>query len=228
MLEYQENFIKVAIENDVLKFGSFKLKSGRISPFFLNAGNFNTGKALLNVGEFYSEAIVRSGLDFDVLFGPAYKGIPLAAAVSSTLSRVVPIELQKTKYNNAGFPFAFDRKEKKDHGEGGMIIGSSLQGKKVLIIDDVITAGTAIRNSVDLIQKNGGIVVGVIVAIDRQEIGADSDLSAVEEIKKEFGFNVYSIVQLDSVIEFLKTTESEHKQFLPQITDYRNKYGVKL
>ena len=213
MLEYQREFIKFLIDNKVLTFGSFKLKSGRQSPYFFNAGLINSGDTLSKLGSFYAEAIVNSNLDYNLLFGPAYKGIPLVCAASIALS------------NKTGdsCPFAFNRKEAKDHGEGGLIVGTPISGR-VYIIDDVITAGTAIRESVNLISAKGGIVSGVLVALDRQERGTGSE-SAVMQVSREFGISVTAIITLDDVIEYI-TQVGGFEEHLPVILEYRREFGI--
>ena len=188
---YQENFLNFAIEKEVLKFGSFTLKSGRVSPYFFNAGNFKTGYDLYRLGNTYAEAIVKSGIEFDVLFGPAYKGIPLAAATSVALYDKYQLEI----------PWCFDRKEEKDHGEGGQIVGAPLQGK-VLIIDDVITAGTAIRQAMDLIKNSGADPAGVVIALDRQERG-NGTRSAIQEVEQDFDVAVAAIIKLENIYQYL-------------------------
>ena len=182
MEQYQKDFVDFTLETGVLKFGEFTLKSGRVSPYFFNAGLFNTGSHLSELGKFYAQAIEASGLIFDVLFGPAYKGIPLAAAASIALNDSF----------NKNIPYSFNRKEVKDHGEGGSIVGHPLEGD-ILVIDDVITAGTAIREAQDIISSNGAITKGVIVALDRQEKG-NSELSAIQEVEQIFGVPVISII----------------------------------
>ena len=191
MEQYQKDFVDFTLETGVLKFGEFTLKSGRVSPYFFNAGLFNTGSHLSELGKFYAQAIEASGLMFDVLFGPAYKGIPLAAAASIALNDSF----------NKNIPYSFNRKEVKDHGEGGSIVGHPLEGD-ILVIDDVITAGTAIREAQDIISSNGAITKGVIVALDRQEKG-NSELSAIQEVEQIFGVSVISIINLSHIIEHL-------------------------
>ena len=200
------------LETGVLKFGEFTLKSGRVSPYFFNAGLFNTGSHLSELGKFYAQAIEASGLMFDVLFGPAYKGIPLAAAASIALNDSF----------NKNIPYSFNRKEVKDHGEGGSIVGHPLEGD-ILVIDDVITAGTAIREAQDIISSNGAITKGVIVALDRQEKG-NSELSAIQEVEQIFGVSVISIINLSHIIEHLKSVNNE--QILQKIESYRSQYGI--
>lgn len=201
----------------MLKFGSFTLKSGRISPYFFNAGLFSSGKALAQLGEFYADAvqdaITSKGVQFDVLFGPAYKGIPLASATAVALWTQHKVDV----------PYAFNRKEAKDHGEGGNIVGAALKGKRVLIVDDVITAGTAIRESIALIKAAGGEPVGVVIALDRQEKGT-GELSAVQEINKDYGLPVIYIVGLAEVIKHLEATAAP--ETVQAIKAYRDQYGV--
>lgn len=213
MRDYQREFIEFAIKHGVLRFGTFTLKSGRQSPYFFNAGLFNTGSMLAALGRFYAAAIKDSGIEYDVLFGPAYKGIPIAAATSVQLFE----EFQTDT------PWCFNRKEAKDHGEGGTIVGSPLAGR-VLIIDDVITAGTAIREVMTIIQGVRATPAGVLVALDRQEKGK-AELSAIQEVEKEFGIPVVSIVKLEQIIAYLEETglEPEH---LDAIRAYRAQYGV--
>ena len=212
MEQYQKDFVDFTLETGVLKFGEFTLKSGRVSPYFFNAGLFNTGSHLSELGKFYAQAIEASGLMFDVLFGPAYKGIPLAAAASIALNDSF----------NKNIPYSFNRKEVKDHGEGGSIVGHPLEGD-ILVIDDVITAGTAIREAQDIISSNGAITKGVIVALDRQEKG-NSELSAIQEVEQIFGVSVISIINLSHIIEHLKSINNE--QILQKIESYRSQYGI--
>ena len=211
MRDYQREFIGFALRHGVLRFGNFTLKSGRQSPYFFNAGLFNTGKMLSELGRFYAEAIRASGVEFDVLFGPAYKGIPLAAATAVQLSDEFEIDT----------PWCFNRKEAKDHGEGGTLVGSPLTGR-VLIIDDVITAGTAIREVMTIIEQARTKAAGVIVALDRQEKGK-GELSAIQEVERDFGIPVISIVKLEQIITYLEETGSEH---LDAIRTYRAQYGI--
>ena len=212
MEQYQKDFVDFTLETGVLKFGEFTLKSGRVSPYFFNVGLFNTGSHLSELGKFYAQAIEASGLMFDVLFGPAYKGIPLAAAASIALNDSF----------NKNIPYSFNRKEVKDHGEGGSIVGHPLEGD-ILVIDDVITAGTAIREAQDIISSNGAITKGVIVALDRQEKG-NSELSAIQEVEQIFGVSVISIINLSHIIEHLKSVNNE--QILQKIESYRSQYGI--
>lgn len=214
MKPYQQDFLSFALEQGVLRFGEYTLKSGRISPYFFNAGLFQTGSALSRLGQFYAQAIVESGLQFDMLFGPAYKGIPLAAAVSIAL------------YEKHGFdyPYAFNRKEAKDHGEGGTIVGAPLKGR-VLVIDDVMTAGTAIREAAAIVSGQGAQLAGVAISLDRQERG-QGQLSAVQEVKANFGVPVISIVGLGDVIQHVQDSVSD-ASLLAAIQSYREQYGVK-
>jgi orotate phosphoribosyltransferase len=214
MQDYQKAFIEFAIEQGVLKFGEFELKSGRISPYFFNAGLFNSGKAMATLAKSYAAAIVNSGVEMDVLFGPAYKGIPLAATTAMALS----------EWHDRETPYTFNRKEKKAHGEGGSLVGAPLEGN-VLIIDDVITAGTAIREVMALLEEQGGAKpAGVIVAMDRQEKGK-GELSAIQEVERDYGIPVISIVKLEQVMNYV-AQEAEFKQHLAAIEAYRKAYGV--
>lgn len=213
MHDYQTSFIQFALEKGVLKFGEFTLKSGRVSPYFFNSGLFNTGSSLANLGRYYAQAIVESGESFDLIFGPAYKGIPLAAAISIALA----------DHHDRDVPYAFNRKEAKDHGEGGVIVGSELKGK-ILIVDDVISAGTSVRESVDMIRANGAIPAGVMIALDRQEKGK-SDISAIQEIESNYSMPVNSIVKFEHLIKFIEDNQSL-SQYLPAVEGYRSKYGV--
>ena len=212
MEQYQKDFVDFTLETGALKFGEFTLKSGRISPYFFNAGLFNTGSHLSQLGKFYAQAIEASNLQFDVLFGPAYKGIPLATATAIALNDNF----------NRNVPYSFNRKEVKDHGEGGSIVGHPLEGD-ILIIDDVITAGTAIREAQDIINANGANTNGVIVALDRQEKG-NGDLSAIQEVEKIFGIRVQSIINLSHIIDYLKVSKNE--DVVSRIESYRSQYGI--
>lgn len=213
MKDYQHDFIDFAIRAGVLRFGDFTLKSGRTSPYFFNAGLFNTGEHLARLGRCYAQAIVDSKLDFDVLFGPAYKGIPLAAATSIALA----------DHHQRNVPWCFNRKESKDHGEGGNLVGASLQGR-ILVIDDVITAGTAIRESVDIIQAADAELSGVVIALDRQERGRDQR-SAIQEVEESCGIRVTSIVRLEHLLEYLQA-EPGRTEEVEKIQAYRQQYGV--
>ena len=213
MQAYQRDFIRFAIDRGVLRFGEFTLKSGRTSPYFFNAGLFNTGSALAQLGRFYAAAIVDSGISFDVLFGPAYKGIPLAATTAVALA----------EHHDRDLTWCFNREEAKAHGEGGSLVGSPLEGD-ILIIDDVITAGTAIREVMQIIQAQGAKAAGVMIALNRQERG-NGELSAIQEVERDFGIPVISIVSLNQVLQFLAEDETL-KQYLPAVEAYRAQYGI--
>lgn len=218
--DYQRNFLELAIESQALKFGSFTLKSGRESPYFFNLGLFNTGKLLSNLATAYSIAIIQSDLKIDVIFGPAYKGIPLAAIVCAKLA-----EIGGTKYQNV--QYAFNRKEAKDHGEGGSIVGATLADKRIIIIDDVMTAGTAINEAFEIIAKEKGEVVGSIIALDRQEVVNSEDrdrLSATQAVSKRHGIPVLSIVTLTDIISYLDGRISSEEK--TKIQEYRQKFGI--
>jgi orotate phosphoribosyltransferase len=210
---YKQQFIEFVLNANVLRFGEFTLKSGRVSPYFFNAGLFNTGQHLSQLGKFYASAIQQSQLAFDVLFGPAYKGIPLASATAIALA----------EHHNINKPYAFNRKEAKSHGEGGNIVGHPLQDD-VLIIDDVITAGTAIREAIDIIKKENANPTSVIIALDRQEKG-QGELSAIQEVEQNLKLNVTNIICLDDIILWLES-QSEQKENLQAIQRYRDQYGV--
>ncbi|MDZ7851539.1 MAG: orotate phosphoribosyltransferase [Halomonas sp.] len=217
MQDYQREFIEFAIEQGVLSFGEFTLKSGRVSPYFFNAGLFRSGGALARLGRFYARAIQASGLEIDVLFGPAYKGIPLAATTAVALA----------DHHDRDLPYAFNRKEAKDHGEGGNIVGATLEGR-VLIIDDVITAGTAIREAMGLIEAAGARAAGVLIALDRQERGGDDSdpRSAIQQVESAYGMPVVSIVTLDLVLEYLEEHTGEvMRPHAEAIRTYRARYG---
>ncbi|PMS77909.1 orotate phosphoribosyltransferase [Vibrio parahaemolyticus] len=213
MKAYQREFIEFALEKEVLKFGEFTLKSGRKSPYFFNAGLFNTGRDLARLGRFYAAALADSGIEFDVLFGPAYKGIPIA-----TTTAVSPAD-----HHDIDTPYCFNPKEAKKHGEGGNLVGSALEGR-IMLVDDVITAGTAIRESMEIIKANGADLAGVLVAIDRQEKGK-GELSAIQEVERDFGCAVISIVSLGDLITYLeeKGNATEH---LEAVKAYRAEYGI--
>lgn len=213
MQENKKRFIELAIKYQVLRFGEFTLKSGRISPYFFNAGLFNSGYALAELGSCYAQTIIDENIQYDVLFGPAYKGIPLVSAIAYALSA----------NHNLDMPYAFNRKEAKDHGEGGSIVGAKLSGK-VLIVDDVITAGTAIREAVDIIRAEGATTSAVLIALDRQEKGK-SELSAIQEVQRDYDIDVYSIITMADLITYLKTDNS-YAQHLPAMQSYRSMYGV--
>ena len=214
MQAYQREFIQFALERGVLRFGEFTLKSGRVSPYFFNAGLFDSGLALAKLGRFYAQALVDSGLSYDVVFGPAYKGIPLAATTAVALA----------EQHQRDVPWCFNRKEAKQHGEGGSLVGAPLAGQ-VLIVDDVITAGTAIREVMQIIQAQGAQAAGVLIALDRQERGS-GELSAIQEVERDFKMPVLSIVSLAQVLQFL-TESPELKQYLPAVERYRENYGIK-
>ena len=215
MQDYQKQFLDYVISRNILRFGDFTLKSGRQSPYFFNAGLFNTGQALAFIGRCYAACIQDSGIEYDVIFGPAYKGIPLAAATSVALSEHYAVDS----------PYCFNRKEPKSHGEGGTIVGAALAGR-VLVIDDVITAGTAIREVMTLIANAGATAAGVIVALDRQEKG-QGQLSAIGEIKQEFGIPVMSIISLNQIISYLEIVgNKELESYLPKLKQYRELYGI--
>ena len=211
--EYQTRFIDFAIRNKVLQFGRFTLKSGRSSPYFFNSGLFNNGDSIGLLGQFYRHAIEDAGLQFDMLFGPAYKGIPLVTAVA----------IAYANDNQRSLPYCFNRKEEKDHGEGGILAGAPLHGE-VLIIDDVITAGTSINFSVDLIQRHGARTTAVAISLDRQERGQDGS-SAIAEIQRRYGIPVVPIITLDNLIEFLRKNPA-HSAPLENILRYRTEYGI--
>lgn len=214
MGDLQREFIEFALEHDVLRFGSFALKSGRPSPYFFNAGDVDTGAGLAALGRFYAATIVEEELEADVMLGPAYKGIPIAAATAVQLSEV----------HGRDLPWCFNRKEAKDHGEGGIVVGAALTGR-VLVVDDVITAGTAIREVVEIVTAAGAEVAAIVVAIDRQERGT-GDLSAVEQVEQELGVRVRAIVTLDDVVAYLEET-GEHAEHLDDMRAYRAEYGVR-
>tara|TARA_B110001452_G_scaffold205059_1_gene175067 strand:+ start:145 stop:957 length:813 start_codon:yes stop_codon:yes gene_type:complete len=208
---FQRQFLEFCIDCDVLRFGDFTLKSGRHSPYFFNAGLFNTGGRLATLGRFYAAAIADSKLDYDVIFGPAYKGIPLAAATSISLA-------------NAGTekPYCFNRKEAKDHGEGGTIVGAQLKGR-ALVVDDVITAGTAIREAATIITKQGATLAGIVVALDREECGSGTELSAIQQVEKDFNIPVVSVVTLTQLIAFLEPRQPEQAK---RLLEHKKKQGA--
>ncbi len=213
MKTYQREFIEFALEKEVLKFGSFTLKSGRTSPYFFNAGLFNTGSDLAKLGRFYAAALSDSAIQFDVLFGPAYKGIPIATTTAVALADHYDIDT----------PYCFNRKEAKTHGEGGSLVGSDLEGR-IMLVDDVITAGTAIRESMEIIKANGADLAGVLVAIDRQEKGK-GELSAIQEVERDFGCAVISIVSLTDLISYLEE-KGDSTEHLEAVKAYRAEYGI--
>jgi orotate phosphoribosyltransferase len=211
--DYQSEFIELCMRLGVLKFGEFKLKSGRESPYFFNAGLFSSGAAMAAVGKAYADAVMASDISFDMLFGPAYKGIPLVTAATAALAEHHGIDL----------PFAFNRKESKDHGEGGLIVGSPLTGR-VLIVDDVITAGTAIRDSIEIIRAAGAHPAGVLLALDRQERGTVSPLSAVQEVREQFGMPVIAVVSLSDLMQHMGTLGRDAD--LAAMAAYQDRYGL--
>ncbi len=213
MKDYQKEFIEFALEKQVLKFGEFTLKSGRTSPYFFNAGLFNTGRDLARLGRFYAAALEDAGIAYDVLFGPAYKGIPIATTTAVALA----------DHYNKDVPYCFNRKEKKQHGEGGSLVGSALEGR-IMLVDDVITAGTAIRESMEIIAENGAQLAGVLIALDRQEKGK-AELSAIQEVERDFNTKVVSIVKLADLISYLEQ-QGDMQEHLEAVKGYRDEYGV--
>ena len=213
MQHYQQEFIELALANQALCFGDFTLKSGRVSPYFFNAGLFSGGAALALLGRCYAAAIVESGVEFDVLFGPAYKGIPLAAVTAVALA----------EHHGRDLPFAYNRKEAKDHGEGGIIVGAPLQGR-ILIIDDVITAGTAVREVVSIIEQHDAQAAGVVIGLNRQERGK-GELSAIQEVQQQYDIPVVSIVALQQIVEYLEQ-QTNFATEVDKIQRYRHQYGV--
>ena len=211
-MDFSRDFIAFACERGVLRFGEFTTKAGRQSPYFFNAGLFNDGASLARLADFYARAILAAGIRFDVLFGPAYKGIPLAAATAMVLATM-----------GRNTPFAFNRKEAKDHGEGGSLIGAPLAGR-ILIVDDVISAGTSVRESMDLIHAAGATAAGVVIALDRQERG-QGKLSAVQEVEQNYGLPVVAVASLGDLIDYLRG-HPELERVLPAVTHYREQYGV--
>ena len=215
MRAYKREFLELSLELGVLRFGEFTLKSGRISPYFFDAGLFNTGYAAAKLGRYYASAIADSEIEFDMLFGPAYKGIPLAVLAASALA----------EHHDLDVPYAFNRKEAKAHGEGGSTIGAPLSGR-VLIVDDVITAGTAAREAQQIVSSAGADATGLVISLDRQELGRDSR-SAVQEVEQTLRIPVISIVQLEDLIDMLEESD-EYNEFLTAVTEYRKKYGIEL
>jgi len=213
MNQYQQDFLEFAIENDVLKFGEFILKSGRKSPYFFNFGLFQTGASLSKLGDYYAQTIVDSNVEFDMIFGPAYKGIPLVSVIAAKL------------YEKHGrdYPYAYNRKEIKDHGEGGNIVGAPLQGK-VLIVDDLISAGTAIREAAGIVEENNAELAGIALSIDRQEKG-QGEKSAAQEVEENYGIPVLHVIGLDNVIQHIEASAKDD-DLLERIHAYRDKYGV--
>ncbi len=214
MRAYKREFLELALELEVLRFGEFTLKSGRVSPYFFNAGLFSTGYAAAKLGRYYASSIAASEIQFDMLFGPAYKGIPLATLAAAALA----------EHHDIDVPYAYNRKEAKDHGEGGHIVGAPLAGK-VMIVDDVITAGTAVKEAHEIISATGAEVAGLVISLDRQEVGGDSR-SAVQELEQSLQIPVTSIVELEDLIDLLEES-SEYEEFLEPVLQYRQKYGIK-
>ncbi len=213
MFNFRQDFIRFAVQQKVLRFGEFQTKAGRLSPYFFNAGLFNDGAALRNLSQFYAQAILASGLSYDMLFGPAYKGIPLVAGTAIALAE-----------QGRNVPYCYNRKEAKDHGEGGTTVGAKLQGR-VLIIDDVISAGTSVRESIELIRASGAEPCGVVIALDRMERG-QGELSAAQEVQRNYGIPVVSIATLDDLLDYLQD-EADMVQNLAAVQSYRDRYGVK-
>ncbi|HDL8749156.1 TPA: orotate phosphoribosyltransferase [Yersinia enterocolitica] len=213
MKAYQREFIEFALNKQVLKFGEFTLKSGRISPYFFNAGLFNTGLDLAKLGRFYAAALMDCGVEFDLLFGPAYKGIPIATTTAVALA----------EHHNRDVPYCFNRKEAKDHGEGGSLVGSPLEGR-VMLVDDVITAGIAIRESMEIINAQGATLAGVMISLDRQERGR-GEISAIQEVERDYHCKVIAIVTLNDVISYLEE-KPEMADHLAAVRHYREQYGV--
>jgi len=214
MENYKQKFIRLSLEIGALKFGEFQLKSGRISPYFFNLGLFSSGPLIKNIGDFYAATLVSSNINYDIVFGPAYKGIPIVTALASSLS--TSYQLDK--------PFVYNRKEKKNHGEGGVTVGEELRGN-VVIVDDVITAGTAIREAFGIINNSGATTTGIVISLDRQEKGT-GNLSAAKEISNALDIPVISIVNLDEVIDYIENNPSDYGQHIDKIKKYREEYGV--
>ncbi|WP_434526281.1 orotate phosphoribosyltransferase [Photorhabdus asymbiotica] len=213
MKAYQREFIELALKKQVLKFGEFTLKSGRKSPYFFNAGLFNTGRDLALIGRFYAAALLDSGIQCDLLFGPAYKGIPIATTTAVALA----------EHHDIDMPYCFNRKEVKDHGEGGTLVGSPLKGN-VVLVDDVITAGTAIRESMEIIKQHSATLAGVMICLDRQERG-NGEISAIQEVERDYHCKVFSIITLNDLINYLGG-QPEMKEHLDAVEAYREQYGV--
>ena len=217
-MTYKENFIRFMVDCGVLTFGDFTLKSGRKAPYFVNTGNYKTGAQLAKLGEFYAECIKENNIDVETLFGPAYKGIPLAVSAAVALYNKYGIEVS----------YCFDRKEVKDHGEGGMFVGKKLgDAEKVVIIEDVMTSGKALREVMPKLKETANVdVTGMVITVDRMEKALDSDLSAVEQAYKDFGVKVYSIVNINDIIDAIKNGVVDGKEYLDKMLEYRNTYGV--
>ena len=214
MKDYQQAFLDFAIQQDVLRFGEFTLKSGRKSPYFFNFGDFRTGAALSKLGRFYAQAIVDSEVEFDMLFGPAYKGIPLVAAVAMTLARD----------HGKNYPYAFNRKEVKNYGDGGQIVGAELNGQ-ILIIDDVITSGTAINEAAEIIAQTNGPGAGVVIAFDRQEIGLDQSTTAVQQVEQTLNMSVISVANAGELIEYAESNNM-YEEHIDELKNYLNQYQI--
>ena len=217
-MSYKNDFIKFMTECGVLTFGDFTLKSGRKAPYFVNTGNYKTGKQLAKLGEFYAECIKDHGISPDTLFGPAYKGIPLAVSCSVALFNKYGMDVN----------YCFDRKEAKDHGEGGVIVGKQLtDGEKVVLIEDVITAGTAIRQVIPVLKNAADVKIeAMVISVDRMEKGKEGDLSAVQEVKRDFGIEVFSIVTIEDIIKAIEDGVIEGKEYLDRMLEYRKTYGI--
>lgn len=213
MKQYQRDFIELALAHNALGFGEFTLKSGRVSPYFFNAGQFQTGTALAALGRFYAEAVVDAGVDFDLVFGPAYKGIPLATTTAVALA----------DHHGRDLPYCFNRKEAKEHGEGGALVGAPLSGR-ILVVDDVMTAGTAVREVMSIIESSGAKPAAVVVGLNRQERG-QGDLSAIQEVERDYDIPVISIVSLSDVVAYLEE-QPDQKPMIEKIDRYREQYGV--
>lgn len=217
-LTYKQRFIKFMVENGVLKFGEFTLKSGRIAPYFINTGNYKTGAQLARLGEYYAECIKNNGIEADTLVGPAYKGIPLAVTTAVSLYEKFGMDLN----------YCFDRKEVKDHGEGGLFVGKQLQdGERVILIEDVMTSGKALREMLPKLEQAANVkIAGMVISVDRMERGLQSELSAVQEVYKEFGVKVYSIVTMADIIDAIQSGVIDGKEYLEKMIEYRKTYGV--
>ena len=213
MFNFRQDFIRFAVQQEVLRFGEFQTKAGRLSPYFFNAGLFNDGASLRNLSQFYAQAVLASELQFDMLFGTAYKGIPLVAGTAIALAE-----------QGRNVPYCFNRKEAKDHGEGGLTVGAALKNR-VLIVDDVISAGTSVRESIELIRSAGAEPCGVVIALDRMERG-QGELSAAQEVQRNYGIPVVSIATLDDLLGYLRD-EADMVQNLAAVQFYRDRYGVK-
>lgn len=214
MKAYKTQFLELALELEVLRFGEFELKSGRVSPYFFNAGRFDSGYAAAKLGRCYADAIAALDIEFDMLFGAAYKGIPLVALAAGALA----------EHHDHDYPFAYNRKESKKHGEGGRTIGAPLAGR-VLILDDVVTAGTAVREVIDVIESAGAEPAGVLVALDREEVGTKARIPAIRQLESELGIPIRSIITLTDLIDHMEE-DSQYEEFLPAVRAYRNRYGA--